>query len=87
MLQLGYSSELCLAKDSTPSRSEGRLTANERPQSGLASSPTCLLSRLSDLMQIGMAKKGACLFHLKFSLLSVDFLLFHFHGFFPFFIF
>ena len=34
-------------------------------------------------MQIGLAKKGACLFHLKFSLQSMDFPLFHFHGLFP----
>ena len=38
-------------------------------------------------MQIGVAKKGVCLFHLKFSLRSVDFFLFHFRRFFPFFVF
>ena len=38
-------------------------------------------------MQTGLAKKGACEFHLKFSLQHVDFLLFHFHGLFPFFVF
>ena len=38
-------------------------------------------------MQIGLAKKVACLFHLKFSLWSEDFLLFHFLGLFPFFVF
>ena len=36
-------------------------------------------------MQTGLATKGACEFHLKFSLQQVDFLLFHFHGLFPFF--
>ena len=34
-------------------------------------------------MQIGLAKKGACLFYLKFSLWSSDFLLFRFRGLFP----
>ena len=39
-------------------------------------------------MQTGLAKKGgACLFHLKFSLWSENFLLFHFLGLFPFFVF
>ena len=38
-------------------------------------------------MQIGLAKKGVCLFNLKFSLRSMDFLLFHFHRLFPFFVF
>ena len=38
-------------------------------------------------MQIELVKKGSCLFHLKFSLQSEDFLLFHFHGLFPLFVF
>ena len=38
-------------------------------------------------MQIGLAKKGVCLFHLKFSLRSADFLLFCFPRLFPFFVF
>ena len=37
----------------------------------------CLLPRAYP-MQIGLAKKGVCLLHLKFSLRSVDFLLFCF---------
>ena len=67
------------AKESTPSRCEGRPTPKERPQSVLASSfyPFVSSPPLSCLMQIGLAKKEACLVHLKFSLLSMDFLLFH----------
>ena len=38
-------------------------------------------------MQTGLANKRVCLFHLKFSLWSVDFLLFRFQGIFPFFVF
>ena len=37
-----------------------------------------LLPALSLPMQIRLAKKGMCLFHLKFSLRSVDSVLFHF---------
>jgi len=62
VLQIGYSSELYLAKDSTPSRSEGRLTAKERTQSGLASSPTCLLPRLSALCKLGWPRRGHVFF-------------------------
>ena len=52
----------------------------ERPQSILASSFQTFLSapHWACPMQTGLAKKGACLFHLKFSLQSMDFLLFHF---------
>ena len=38
-------------------------------------------------MQIELAKKEVCLLHLKFSLQSVGFLLFHFPGLFPFLVF
>ena len=68
------------AKNNTPSRHEGGPTPKERPQSVLASSfyPFVSSPPLACLMQIGLAKKEACLVHLKFSLLSMDFLLFHF---------
>ena len=39
------------------------------------------------LVQIGLAKKAGCLFHLTFFLQSTDFLLFHFCRLFPFFVF
>ena len=57
----------------------------ERPQSILASSFYTFLSapHWACPVQTGLAKKGACLFHLKFSLQSMDFPLFHFHGLFP----
>ena len=38
-------------------------------------------------MQSGLARKRVCLFHLRFSLWSMDFLLFHFCGIFLFFVF
>ena len=38
-------------------------------------------------LQIGLVKKGVCFFKLKFSLQSMEFILFHVHGLFPFFIF
>ena len=76
------------AKEGTPSRlTEGGLTPKERPQSILASPFMQLFPPRLDCMQIGLAKKEVCLFHLKFSLQSVDFLFFHFHGLFPFFVF
>ena len=58
------------AKESTPSRHEDRPTGKERPQSGLASSfyMFCLLPPISCPMQVGLAKKGAYVFHLNFSL-------------------
>ena len=75
-------------KESTPLRCEGRPTTKERPQSVLASSFNvfCLLPRACP-MQIGLAQKGVCLFYQKFSLWSADFLLFHFDGLFPSFVF
>ena len=67
------------AKESTSSRCEGEPTPKERPRSILTLyfymfvfSPPWACH-----MQIGLAKKGLCLFHLKFSLWSMDFLLFH----------
>ena len=76
-------------KDSTPSRHEGGPTAKERLQSVLAPSFYSFVFSLpwACPMQIGVAKKGVCLFHLKFSLRSMDFLLFHFHRLSPFFVF
>ena len=67
-------------KESILSRLEGRLTLKERSQSILASSFYTFVSFPSSdcPMQIELAKKGASLFHLKFSLQSMDFLLFHF---------
>ena len=58
------------AKESTPSRHEDRPTGKESPQSGLASSfyMFCLLPPISCPMQVGLAKKGAYVFHLNFSL-------------------
>ena len=47
-----------MAKDSTPSRSEGRPTPKERPQSGLASFPTSLLPRFSALCKLGWPRRG-----------------------------
>ena len=75
------------AKESTLSRHEGGPTPKERPQSVLASSFYMFVSSppWACPMQIGLAKKGAYLFHLKFSLQSADILLFHFCGLFSFF--
>ena len=75
-------------KESTPSGCEGRPSPNERPQSSwhppfIHFSPP----RRACPRQIGLAKKGACLFPLKFSLQVASFLLFYFHGLFPFFVF
>ena len=62
-------------------RHEGRPT-QKRPQSILASFflYVCLLPTTpwACPMQTGLAKKGVCLFHLKFSLWSSDLPLFHF---------
>ena len=77
-------------KDSTPSRHEGRPTPKERPQSVLASSfyMFCVLHRpVLSLLYANWASQEGCLFHLRFSLWSVNFLLFHFFRLFPFFIF
>lgn len=75
-LQLSF---IWQAKDSTPSRCEGGPTPKEKPSSFgflLASSfyLFCLLPAEPALMQTGLAKKGACLFHLTFSFPSVGFL-------------
>ena len=75
------------AKESTPSRREGTPTPKERPQSSwlpsfIHLSPPCWACP----MQIRLAKTE-CLFPLKFSLQSASFLLFHFCGLFPFFVF
>ena len=85
-LQLSF---IWQAKDSTLLRHKGGPTPKERSQSVLASFFYTFVSSPSwaCTMQLGLAKKGVCLFHLKFSLLSVDFLLFHFQGLFPFFVF
>ena len=58
------------AKESIPSRHEDRPTGKERPQSSLASSfyMFCLLPPIACPVQIGLAKKGVCLFHLNFLL-------------------
>ena len=82
-LQLSFIQQ---AKDSTPLRHEGVLNPKgER----LNLSWLLLFINLSPPswacpMQSGLAKKGTCLFHLKFSLWSTDFLLFHFCGLFHF---
>ena len=66
-------------KDSSLWRYEGGRTAKERPQAILAPSflrfclphipnPTPQLP----LCKLGLARKGACLFHLRFSLQSMD---------------
>ena len=67
------------AKDSTPLRHKGvlnpkgeRLNPSWLPHFIHLSPPSWAYP-----MQIGLAKKGTCLFHLKFSLWSMDFLLFH----------
>ena len=77
------------AKESTPLRHEGGLTPKERSQSILASSLYMFVSFPSSdcPMQIELAKKGTCLFHLNFSLQSIDFLLFHFFSFLSIFVF
>ena len=79
ILQLGYSPEFYLASkgDSTPSRCETGLTPKERPQSVL---PPLFIhfvfSPLSLLCANWASQEGVCLFHLKFALLFMDFLLF-----------
>lgn len=77
------------AKESILSRLESRLTPKERSQSILASSLYMFVSFPSSdcPMQIELSKNGACLFHLNFSLQSIDFLLFHFFSFFSIFVF
>ena len=91
MLQLGYSSEFySQAKDSTSLRHEGGPRVAQRRGLNLSWLPPFI--HLSSPcracpMQIGLAKKGVCLFHLSFSLRSADFLLLHFRGLFLFFVF
>ena len=79
-------------KESTPSRREGGLTPKERPQSNLASSfyTFCLL--LAEPACANWASQEGGMFVSPEVLTadflsSVDFLLFHFCGFFPFFVF
>ena len=62
-------------KGSTPLRHEDRPTPKERPQPTLAPSfyTFCILSPEPALCKLGLARKGACLFHLRFSLRSKDF--------------
>ena len=72
------------AKESTPSGHEGGPTPKERPQSVLASSFYTFASSpppWACLLQTGLAKKGECLFHLKFSLWSTGFFCSVFVGF------
>ena len=68
------------AKESTPSRPEGGPTPKERPQSTLASPFIRFVSSPLSLPYANWASQEGCLFHLRFSLQSSDFLLFHFHG-------
>ena len=60
---------------STPLRHEDRPTPEERPQPTLAPSfyTFCFLSPEPALYKLGLASKGACLFHLRFLLRSKDF--------------
>ena len=53
-------------------------------QSLLASSFYTFVSMPLSLPYADWASQESCFFHLRFSLRSVDFLLFHFHGLFPF---
>ena len=71
-------------KDSTPSR-RGR--ADPKGKASILFLYILSPPFWACLMQIGLAKKGAYLFHLKFSLQSTDFLLFHFHRLFSLFVF
>ena len=81
-LQLSF---IWQAKDSTTSMPEGRLTPKERPQSVLASSFYSFVSSLLSLpCAYWASQEKGMIFHLKFSLQSVGFLLFHFHRLFPF---
>ena len=86
-LQLSFIQQ---AKDSTPARHEGKTTPKERLRSFLASSFYAIVpSPLppSSLPCADWASQEGCLLHLRFSLQPLDFLLFHFHGLFPFFVF
>ena len=76
-LQLGYSSAFySQTKNSTHLRHEDRPTQRR----GLHPSwlLLCLLPTEPALCKLGRARKGACLFHLRFSLWSVDFSFFPF---------
>ena len=86
-LQLSFIQQ---AKDSTPSRHKGEPTPKGRPQSVLASSFYKFISSprpLSLPYANWDGQKVTCLFHLKFSLRSMDFPLLHFHELFSFFVF
>ena len=86
VLQLGYSSQFYSA-------SKGRFTLKEWGRSSPKESPQSIWASLSISSPLCLAcanwasQEGVCLLHLKFSLRSVYFLLFHFHWIFPFFIF
>ena len=88
-VQLGYSSEFySQAKDSTSLRHEGGSRVAQRRGLNLSWLPPFIHSSSpcrACPMQIGLTKKGVCLFHLKFSLRSTCLLLFHFHRLFSFF--
>ena len=82
MLQLGYSSEFYSANRIVyPQGMRAGHAKGEAPMY-LGSLFLYVLSSppLPALCKLGLARKGAYLFHLRFSLWSADFLLFHFHG-------
>ena len=68
-----------------PSSREARLTQKERPNLDSSFYMFCLL--LLSLPCVNWASQEGCLFHLRFSVWFLDFLLFHFHRLFPFFVF
>ena len=88
-LQLSF---IWQAKENTSLKCEGRpAQKTQREEGGSILAPFFLYvfspPPRAYPMQIGLAKKRVCLFHLKFSLQSMDFLLFHFCRLFPFFVF
>ena len=73
------------AKENANLRHEGRQTPKKR---GSILAPLFMFFLLPlSLLYVSWASQEGCLFYLRFSSLSSDFLLFHFCGFFPFFVF
>ena len=72
-------------KDSTSLRHEGGPTQKGRLNLGSSFYMFCLLPM--NLPCVNWDSQEGCLFHLKLSVQFVEFLLYHFHGLFPFFVF